>query len=108
MSGWHRSTRILLWLAAIYTLGCVVAGIRLAEVSLRLPKRMLGDGSQYRARVGQEFGARVEDVAIVAEDHAVLKAWFVEPRNSNEMSVVLLHGITDNRIGISGYADFFL
>jgi uncharacterized protein len=108
MGGWRKWTQLLLWLMAIYALGCVVAGIRLAETSLRLPRRMLGDGSRYRAHIREKFGASVEDVAIEAKDHAVLKAWFVEPQNSNDMSVVLLHGITDNRTGASGYADLFL
>jgi uncharacterized protein len=98
----------LVWLVGIYSIGCVIAGIILAENSLHLQKRALGDGSEFRARIQQQFDAGVEDVSVVAADQAVLKAWFVKPPNENGMAVVLLHGITDNRIGISGYGDFFL
>jgi uncharacterized protein len=100
--------RLLIGLASTYALGCIVAGIVLAEVSLHLPKRPLGDGSRYKAGVWEEFHVPVQDVAIAAWDHAVMKAWFVEPPNSNGKTVVLLHGITDNRIGVSGYAYLFL
>ncbi len=100
--------RVLVWVVGIYCAGCVVAGVFLAEVSLRLPKRQLGDGAEYRARVGQEFHADVEDVSIVAADGAVMKGWLVEPPHENGEAVLLLHGITDNRMGISGYGDFFL
>ena len=102
------AARVLVGLAAVYVAGCLVAGVVLAEISLHLPKRQLGDGSRYRAGVWQEFHVGVEDVAIAASDRAVLKAWFVEPPNPNGKAVVLLHGITDNRIGVSGYAYFFL
>jgi fermentation-respiration switch protein FrsA (DUF1100 family) len=100
--------RLALWVTAIYSVGCVVAGIALSEISLHLPKRPLGDGTIYRARVQEEFHSSVEDVAIVAADRAVLRAWYVQPRDPNGKAVILLHGITDNRIGVSGYGDFFL
>lgn len=98
----------MLWLTVSYSAGCVVAGIALAEISLRLPKRPLGDASTYRADVREQFHASVEDVAIVAADQAVLRAWYAQPRDPNGKAVILLHGITDNRIGVSGYGDFFL
>ena len=37
-----------------------------------------------------------------------LKGWFVPPATPNGKAVVLLHGITDNRIGVSGFGDDFL
>jgi len=100
--------RVCVGLVLTYSIGCLVAGVVLAEISLHLPKRQLGDGSRYRAGVWQEFHVQVQDVSIAASDQAVLKAWFVEPPNPNGKAVVLLHGITDNRIGVSGYAYFFL
>lgn len=43
-----------------------------------------------------------------ASDGAILKAWFVQPVRSNGQSVILLHGVTDNRVGVSGFSAMFL
>ncbi|HEY4380987.1 MAG TPA: alpha/beta fold hydrolase [Acidobacteriaceae bacterium] len=99
---------LVLWVGAIYALGCVVSGITLAEISLHLPKRLLGSGSAYRSGVSREFGAQVQDVSIAASDGAVLRAWFVVPPKPNNKAVVALHGITDNRLGAAGFGDYFL
>ena len=54
------------------------------------------------------FGARLEDVNLVADDGATLRAWYARPSIFNGNSVLLLHGVGDNREGMSGYAEFFL
>ena len=108
MKRFRPAVRFLVGLAFIYSISCIVAGTFLAEISLRLPKRAPGDGSAFRLRVRQQFDVGVEDVEIKAADQAVLKGWFVQPPNPNGRAVVLLHGITDNRVGISGFSDFFL
>lgn len=102
------AARLLIWLIGIYSLGCVIAGAFLAEVTLHLPKRQLGDGSEYRTKVLRDFHAGVQDVSIVAADGVVLKAWFVQPPDASRKAVLLLHGITDNRFGASGFGDYFL
>lgn len=100
--------RLLTWVIGVYAVACVVAGVFLAEVSLHLPRRKLDDGSKYRAWVAREFGGTVQDVSVVAADGVVLRGWFVTPRDANGKTVVLLHGITDNREGIAGFGDYFL
>ena len=104
----RRALRIVIWLFALYALGCIVAGIALAELSLHLHKLPLGDASAYRARILQQFHAQVEDVSIAAADHAVLKAWFIQPQNNNGKAVIILHGVTANRVGSAGYSEMFL
>lgn len=101
-------TRALWYLLATYVTFCIVAGIALAELSLRLPKHRPGDGAAYRSRVETQFQAKVQNVSIRASDGAMLKAWFVQPPHPDGETVILLHGITDNRIGISGFGDIFL
>jgi alpha-beta hydrolase superfamily lysophospholipase len=64
--------------------------------------------TEFLARMQQEFGATVDDVALTATDGAALKAWFVQPPQPNGKAVVLLHGIADNREGIAGFGDMFL
>ena len=38
----------------------------------------------------------------------VLKAWYIQPANDNGRDVVMLHGITDNREGVAGFAPMLL
>ncbi|SNS23440.1 Alpha/beta hydrolase family protein [Granulicella rosea] len=82
-------------------------GAILAEVSLRLYRRPLGDPAPYRAAI-QRLHATIEDVSVAAADGASLKAWFVQPEHPNGRSVVILHGVTDNRLGASGFSAMFL
>lgn len=95
-------------LVGIYAFASLVAGIVLAEFFLHPPKRHVEDGSLFRARVWRQFGASVEDVSMKGADGAVLQAWYVKPPQPNGESVVLLHGITGNRIDPSGFGDIFL
>ena len=95
-------------MAIFYGAACVVGGIGLAEVSLRLTKLPVGDAELDRLRFRRRFGAALEDVTINAADGAVLRGWFIEPTHSNGKSVILLHGITSNRTGSTPYADMFL
>lgn len=96
---------VLMGLYAIATLGM---GIVLAEFFLHLPKRHVDDGVVFRDRVWQQFHASVEDVSIKAADGSVLKAWYVRPPQPRDEAVVLLHGITGNRVDPSGFGDIFL
>ncbi len=39
---------------------------------------------------------------------AVLRAWFMRPPKPNGDAVILLHGVSDNRIGMYGYGKWLL
>lgn len=104
----RRALRVIVWLFAIYALGCVVAGIALAEMSLHLQKRPLKDISAYRAHISQRFQAQVEEVSLAAADHALLKAWFIQPASDNGKAVIVLHGVTANRVDSAGFSEMFL
>lgn len=101
-------TRVLCCLLGSYAVFCIVSGVWLAELLLHPPKHRPGDGALYRGHVQSQFQASVQDVSIRAADGALLRAWFVQPPHTNGEAVILLHGITDNRIGISGVGDIFL
>ncbi len=49
-----------------------------------------------------------QDVAISADDHARLRAWWMRPRTANGNCVIVLHGIGDSRVGSGGFAPLFL
>jgi uncharacterized protein len=52
----------------------------------------------------QEFG----DVTLATQDGTVLHAWFIRPPHANGNAVVLLHGVSDNRLGVYGYGKWLL
>jgi len=95
-----------------YTSFCLIAGIFLAEGTLHPGRRPLPPEAVAQARkMGQRYGARFEDVAITAGDGVVLRAWNIQLQTKNQSqndAVVLLHGVSDNRLGMIGYAQFLL
>jgi fermentation-respiration switch protein FrsA (DUF1100 family) len=78
------------------------------RTALHLKRRPLHHSEQFEANVEQQFRARVEVVSIGAYDNVILSGWYVHPQDANGRSVILLHGVTDNREGVSGYALMFL
>jgi dipeptidyl aminopeptidase/acylaminoacyl peptidase len=100
--------KLLLVAAALHLALAAAAGITIAELSLKLPHRRLRHQQEAAAAVHDQFHAKLEDVSITAADGVVLKAWYAHPAGFNGNTVVLLHGITDNREGVAGYAGLFL
>jgi uncharacterized protein len=98
---------ILAGLAAYLALS-ILAGILIADISLKLPRRPLRHQQAVIAAVRDDFHAALQDVSISAADGAVLKGWYVHPRIYNGNTVILLHGITDNREGVAGYGQLLL
>jgi dipeptidyl aminopeptidase/acylaminoacyl peptidase len=45
---------------------------------------------------------------IEASDGAILKGWMFTPRQSNGAGILLMHGVADTRLGMSGHAPFLL
>jgi uncharacterized protein len=95
-----------------YTSFCVISGIFLAEGTLHPGRRLLSPEAVAEARkMSQGYHARFDEVAITAGDGVVLRAWSIElqtDKPSPNDAVVLLHGVSDNRVGMTGYAQFLL
>lgn len=101
--------RILLSVVGIYLLLSIVVGILVAEYSVKLPRHPITD--TYRRIVIQRVNlihARLTDVSITTRDGLTLRAWYIEPEQPNGSSAILLHGVTDNRLGVSGYGELLL
>ncbi len=97
--------RLLIWLFAIYSIACLPAGIFLAHVTLHPYRRPLPSDAENEMRhVAAGLEAQLESVQITAFDSALLRAWYVHARHGNGDSVILLHGLGDNRLGTVGYA----
>lgn len=48
------------------------------------------------------------DATLSTPDGSTLKAWFLSPRSPNGDAVILLHGVSDNRLGMYGYGKWLL
>jgi dipeptidyl aminopeptidase/acylaminoacyl peptidase len=105
MKLWHK---LFLALGGIYLLLAALAGIVIGEGSLHLRRLPLRHRQEAEITVRQRYRAELQDVSIQAADAAVLKGWYIHPRDFNGSVVILLHGITDNREGVAGYGRLFL
>jgi len=92
----------------IYVLLSLIGGVGLMEAAMRMPRRPLTQRNVMGTIVAPWATSGVEDVMITASDGAVLRGWFVQPRQANGNVVLLLHGVADNRQGVLGYAPMFL
>src|SRR5262249_20908648 len=93
---------------SVYLILAIAAGVVVGEGSLRLRRLPLRYRAAAEAEVLKRYQTRLEDVSVQAADSVTLKAWYIRPRNFNGDAVVLLHGITDNREGMAGFARLFL
>ena len=93
---------------ALYLAMAAIGGVIVAEASLHLRRLPLRHQEEFAAIVRDRYQAELQEVSITAADSIVLKGWYIHPANFNGNSVVVLHGITDNREGVAGYGKMFL
>jgi dipeptidyl aminopeptidase/acylaminoacyl peptidase len=104
----RKLTRVLLIACAVYIVLSVVAGIVIGEGSLRLQRRPVTHRLEAARLVRDQYHAELQEVSVTAADGITLKGWYVHPAHYNGNVVVVLHGITDNREGMAGFARLFL
>jgi uncharacterized protein len=104
-----RRSRWLIFLLILYFAFCAVGGIYLADGTLHPARRVLteDEAANFRQSVQAE-NARLEDVSITTPDGAVLRGWMLRPARANGEAALLLHGLGDNRLGMTGYAQLLL
>lgn len=101
--------RYLLPLAILYVLGTVVGGIGLGWTALHPPSRPLTQSEETNVRAeAQAAFEGLSSVTLATSDGVKLRAWFIRPQYANGNAVVLLHGVSDNRLGVYGYAKWLL
>ena len=98
---------ITVGLVAAYLALSVASGIFLAEIALHPGKRPVTHEREAQV-IAEEMGARLVDVSINTPDGTRLAAWFATPPDWNGSVVILLHGVSDNREGVGGFARLFL
>ncbi|HEX6495700.1 MAG TPA: alpha/beta fold hydrolase [Acidobacteriaceae bacterium] len=107
-SKWQR---VLLVIAAVLLSYLVVttgASIWLGEQTVHLARNPVPATSAFESMIASIPHQLLADVSVKAHDGATLRGWFVEPSSWKGASVLLLHGVGDNRTGVTGYAAMFL
>ena len=102
-----RTTRTLIVAFLAFALAAALLSVIVAERALRIWNRPAAwiPGAQSMAR---ETGATWESVKVQAADGISLDAWLFRPPSPNGSGVILLHGVSDTRMGMSAHADFLL
>jgi uncharacterized protein len=86
-----------------------MAGVFLAEGTLHPVRHAWTAESEMRAReLATRQHSDLEDITIAALDGVPLSAWSIRPRSGKRAAVILLHGLSDNRAGMIGYAELLL
>jgi dipeptidyl aminopeptidase/acylaminoacyl peptidase len=105
----RRRVATLLTLFACFLVLTFLAGVFLAEVTVHPGRNVQTPADEMQARrVASRYNYELDDVVIAARDGATLRGWSIRPRNSNGNAVILLHGLGDNRTGMTGYAELLL
>jgi pimeloyl-ACP methyl ester carboxylesterase len=104
-----RRRRYFFFALFLYLTFCIIGGINLANGVLRPARRPLTKEEITTVRESAHtLHADLNDASITAPDGAILRAWTIRPSSPNGDAVILLHGLGDNRIGMTGYAQLFL
>lgn len=104
-----RFLRICLGILGLYLLACAVIGITVAEMALHPHRRDLTAADEANAPAwAADDGAAIANVEIRGADGTPLRAWEVDPEDSNGSVVLLLHGRGGNRLEMANYADMLL
>ena len=104
-----RRIRWIVFLLALYGALCLIGGVYLADGTLHPARRPLTqeDLAAYQASL-VPLHARLDEASIQTIEGYVLRGWMVRPAQSNGKAALLLHGLGDNRLGMTGYAELLL
>jgi alpha-beta hydrolase superfamily lysophospholipase len=104
-----RRARYGLLAILLYLTLCTIGGINLANGTLHPVRRPLTEDDLTAMRdSAHALEADLTDTSITTPDHITLRAWTLHPHHPNGDAVLLLHGLGDNRLGMTGYAQLLL
>jgi pimeloyl-ACP methyl ester carboxylesterase len=104
-----RTSRRFVLFLTLYLAFCSLAGIFVADGTLHPVRRPLTQEQETTMRgIANHLDSDLEDASITTPDAITLRAWTIRPHHSNGDAIILLHGLADNRIGMTGYAQLFL
>src|SRR5215470_3485900 len=101
--------RVFYLVAFLYVIGTIFGGIGLGWIALHPPSPPITESEERNAeRAAQEESVQFRDATLTTPDGAVLHAWLMRPREANGNTVILLHGVSDNRMGMYGYGEWLV
>jgi pimeloyl-ACP methyl ester carboxylesterase len=104
-----KRSRHFLPLIALYLVFSAVAGVYVADGTLHPVRRPLTQEEETTMHeIANQLNSNLEDVSITTTSNITLRAWTIHPNPSNGDAVILLHGLADNRVGMTGYARLLL
>jgi alpha-beta hydrolase superfamily lysophospholipase len=104
----RRSRRLILAVVLYFTC-CSIAGVWVADGTLHPARRPLTQEEESgMVASAHALSADLQDVSISTSDAVTLRAWMIHPHHPNGDSVILFHGLGDNRVGMTGYAEILL
>lgn len=104
-----RRFRYLILGLFLYAGFCAVGGFYLADGALHPARRPLTEDEFAAMRhSARALNADLEEVSVTASDGVVLRGWSLRPLKGNGEAVILLHGLGDNRFGMTGYAQLLV
>jgi len=93
----------------LYIAGTVLGGVGLGRTALHPSSHSVTASEERNTRAAaQEDKVEFRDVELTSPDGAVLNAWFMRPPEPNGDAVILLHGVSDNRMGMYGYGQWLV
>jgi len=100
--------RVVLFACAIlYATGTILGGIGLGWIALHPPSPpVTASEESHAASYAREESLQFRDADLSAADGSTLHAWFMLPKEWNGDAVILLHGVSDNRLGMYGYGQW--
>jgi uncharacterized protein len=85
------------------------AGIFIADATLHPGRRPLLEADESKAAaMSAQHQSTLRRVELSAFEGITLRAWSIRPAHGNGSSVILFHGLSDNRMGMIGYAELLL
>jgi fermentation-respiration switch protein FrsA (DUF1100 family) len=104
--------RAAIWAIAtltVWLLCCPAIGIMAVESALHPARnRLTIENRDLAEEVASRYNTRLEQVDISAADNTNLRAWSIHLNSGTHDTVILLHGVSDNRAGMLGNADLLL
>jgi pimeloyl-ACP methyl ester carboxylesterase len=104
-----RKSRYLILLVTLYLTFSAIAGVFVADGTLHPARRPLTQEEETTMRdTANQLDYTLANASITTPDKITLRAWTIHPRHTNGDAVILLHGLADNRVGMTGYAQLLL
>ena len=105
----RRLRRLALTVLIAYVAFCIFAAITVSNAALHPPRRPVTDLDETFAREeATRLHAQITDATITTADALILRAWLIHPENTTGSAVLLLHGVADSRLGVTGQAELLL